>query len=233
MPFCLPAYPSPFPPVCIPSCLPDFLSPPCLGSRNSSSVVDVGRVEATVAEIGDLLYYCNDAMNAGVPALSQVVADHLLSIWLHPVLLASLSETPSPPAPDCSSAARAEKESGDPRAAEGRATAGSSKDVSVQAAAGLLDLVRAPATMSAHMAGSPEERCLDLLFIVCIFLYGSGAPALVVATRFLARAQDSLVLVIANTCSNIIFHNRPLWMLKLASPMLQLASPIPQPFPCV
>ncbi|CAI5481011.1 unnamed protein product [Closterium sp. Yama58-4] len=65
--------------------------------RNFGSIVDVGRVEASIAEIGDLLYYCNDVMSAGIPQLSEVVSEHLLSIWVFPVLLASLSpESGSP-----------------------------------------------------------------------------------------------------------------------------------------
>ncbi|CAI5954268.1 unnamed protein product [Closterium sp. NIES-64] len=65
--------------------------------RNFGSIVDVGRVEASIAEIGDLLYYCNDVMSAGIPQLSEVVSEHLLSNWVFPVLLASLSpESGSP-----------------------------------------------------------------------------------------------------------------------------------------
>ncbi|CAI7865114.1 unnamed protein product, partial [Closterium sp. NIES-54] len=71
--------------------------PPSPECRNFGSIVDVGRVEASIAEIGDLLYYCNDVMSAGIPQLSEVVSEHLLSIWVFPVLLASLSpESGSP-----------------------------------------------------------------------------------------------------------------------------------------
>lgn len=49
------------------------------------------RLEGKIAEIGDLLYYCNDILNAGVPALSAVMMDHLLNILVLPVLLVSLT----------------------------------------------------------------------------------------------------------------------------------------------
>ena len=51
-------------------------------------------------------------------------------------------------------------------------------------------------------------------------LYGRGTPICVAVTRFFAHAHDMLVLVDANACHGLIFQNRPLWVLELASPML-------------
>ena len=53
-----------------------------------------------------------------------------------------------------------------------------------------------------------------------LHLFQCGAPISVAATRFIAHAHDMLVIVDANTCHGLIFQNRPLWMLKLAFPML-------------
>ena len=47
-----------------------------------------------------------------------------------------------------------------------------------------------------------------------------GAPVSMVATRFIAHTHDMLVLVNANACHGLIFQNRPLWGLVLASLML-------------
>ncbi|GAQ82513.1 hypothetical protein KFL_001140010 [Klebsormidium nitens] len=52
---------------------------------------NTSRLEGKIAEVGDLLYYCNDILNSGVPALSAVVMDHLLTILVLPVLLVSLT----------------------------------------------------------------------------------------------------------------------------------------------
>ena len=51
-------------------------------------------------------------------------------------------------------------------------------------------------------------------------LYRRGAPICVVVTRFFAQAHDMLVLVVANACHDLIFQNRPLWVLELAPPMV-------------
>ena len=51
-------------------------------------------------------------------------------------------------------------------------------------------------------------------------LYRRGAPICVAVTRFFAHAHDMLVLVVANACHGLIFQNRPLWVLELASPTL-------------
>eukprot|EP00897_Mesotaenium_endlicherianum_P003075 jgi/Mesen1/2796/ME000170S01896 len=51
----------------------------------------LGRLEGAIAEIGDLLYYCNDVMNAGIEELSAIMSQHLLSILVFPVLLEALA----------------------------------------------------------------------------------------------------------------------------------------------
>jgi len=51
-------------------------------------------------------------------------------------------------------------------------------------------------------------------------LYRRGALIRVAAMRFIAHAHDMLVLVNANECHGLIFQNRPLWVLELASPTL-------------
>ena len=47
-----------------------------------------------------------------------------------------------------------------------------------------------------------------------------GTPVSIAATHFVAHTHNMLVLVNANACHGLIFKNRPLWVLELASPML-------------
>lgn len=49
-----------------------------------------GRLEGAVAEIGDLLYYCNDIINSGVPALKSIMTKHIMNVLVLPLLLPSL-----------------------------------------------------------------------------------------------------------------------------------------------
>lgn len=49
-----------------------------------------GRLEGAIAEIGDLLYYCNDIINSGVPALRSIMTKHIMNILVLPLLLPSL-----------------------------------------------------------------------------------------------------------------------------------------------
>ena len=49
-----------------------------------------GRLEGAIAEIGDLLYYCNDIINSGVPALRPIMTKHIMNILVLPLLLPSL-----------------------------------------------------------------------------------------------------------------------------------------------
>jgi hypothetical protein len=49
-----------------------------------------GRLEGAIAEIGDLLYYCNDIINSGVTALRSIMTKHIMNILVLPLLLPSL-----------------------------------------------------------------------------------------------------------------------------------------------
>lgn len=49
-----------------------------------------GRLEGAIAEIGDLLYYCNDIINSGIPALRSIMTKHIMNILVLPLLLPSL-----------------------------------------------------------------------------------------------------------------------------------------------
>ena len=58
------------------------------------------------------------------------------------------------------------------------------------------------------------------LMLALLNLHRRGARVSVAVTRFFAHAHDMLVPVDANACHGLIFQNRPLWVLQLASPML-------------
>lgn len=49
-----------------------------------------GRLEGAIAEAGDLLYYCNDIINSGVPALRSIMTKHIMHMLVLPVLIPSL-----------------------------------------------------------------------------------------------------------------------------------------------
>lgn len=59
-------------------------------SKSPDSGQMQGRVEGAIAEIGDLLYYCNDIINSGVPALKSIMTKHIMNILVLPLLLPSL-----------------------------------------------------------------------------------------------------------------------------------------------
>ncbi|KAG0577452.1 hypothetical protein KC19_5G157100 [Ceratodon purpureus] len=59
-------------------------------SRSPDSGQMQGRLEGAIAEIGDLLYYCNDIINSGVPALRSIMTKHIMNILVLPLLLPSL-----------------------------------------------------------------------------------------------------------------------------------------------
>jgi hypothetical protein len=50
----------------------------------------IGRLEAAIAEIGDLLFYCNDIMSSGIPGLNELMSKHVLDLLLKPVLVPAL-----------------------------------------------------------------------------------------------------------------------------------------------
>lgn len=49
-----------------------------------------GRLEGAIAEIGDLLYYCNDIINSNVPALKSIMTKNIMNSLVLPLLLPSL-----------------------------------------------------------------------------------------------------------------------------------------------
>lgn len=51
---------------------------------------NAGRLEGAIAEAGDLLYYCNDIINSGVPALRSIMTKHIMHMLVLPVLIPSL-----------------------------------------------------------------------------------------------------------------------------------------------
>lgn len=59
-------------------------------AKNPDSLQIIGRLEEAIAEIGDLLYYCNDIINAGVSDLSRLMTKHILELLVVPVLIPSL-----------------------------------------------------------------------------------------------------------------------------------------------
>lgn len=52
-----------------------------------------GRLEAAIAETGDLLYYCNDIINSDVPALRTIMTKHIMHMLVLPLLLPALHPT--------------------------------------------------------------------------------------------------------------------------------------------
>lgn len=78
---------------------PQLVSVHCASSCNTScgllnsfpdSAQMHGRLEGAIAEAGDLLYYCNDIINSGVPALRSIMTKHIMHILVLPVLVPSL-----------------------------------------------------------------------------------------------------------------------------------------------
>lgn len=59
-------------------------------AKNPDSLQTMGRLEEAIAETGDLLYYCNDIINAGMPDLSRLMTQHILDLLVIPVLIPSL-----------------------------------------------------------------------------------------------------------------------------------------------
>lgn len=59
-------------------------------AKNPESLLIIGRLEEAIAEVGDLLYYCNDIINAGISGLSRLMAKHMLELLVVPVLIPCL-----------------------------------------------------------------------------------------------------------------------------------------------
>eukprot|EP00850_Spirogloea_muscicola_P019717 SM000197S05460 [mRNA] locus=s197:215652:223016:+ [translate_table: standard] len=59
-------------------------------ARGQASSQSIDRLEAAIAEVGDLLYYCNDIMCSNNGNLVALLAKHMLDILIRPVLLGSL-----------------------------------------------------------------------------------------------------------------------------------------------
>ncbi|KAL3683721.1 hypothetical protein R1sor_001743 [Riccia sorocarpa] len=62
-------------------------------ARTPQSAVTSGRLEGAIAEIGDLLFYCNDIMCSGIPRLNELMSKHIANILVFPVLIPSLCPT--------------------------------------------------------------------------------------------------------------------------------------------
>ena len=58
--------------------------------RNPDSSQTIAKLEEAIAETGDLLFYCNDIINAGMPPLSKLMSRHILDLLVIPVLIPSL-----------------------------------------------------------------------------------------------------------------------------------------------
>lgn len=58
--------------------------------RAPQSAATIGRLEAAIAEIGDLLFYCNDIMSSGIPGLNELMSKNVLNLLVKPVLVPSL-----------------------------------------------------------------------------------------------------------------------------------------------
>eukprot|EP00250_Pteridium_aquilinum_P000284 c10318_g1_i1 orf=684-2747(+) len=58
--------------------------------KNPDSLQIMGKLEEAIAETGDLLYYCNDIINAGITELSRLMTQHILDLLVIPVLIPSL-----------------------------------------------------------------------------------------------------------------------------------------------
>ncbi|BBN04515.1 hypothetical protein Mp_3g05320 [Marchantia polymorpha subsp. ruderalis] len=59
-------------------------------ARAPQSAPTIGRLEAAIAEIGDLLFYCNDIMCSGIPKLNELMSKHIANLLVLPVLIPSL-----------------------------------------------------------------------------------------------------------------------------------------------
>lgn len=59
-------------------------------TRAPQSAPTIGRLEAAIAEIGDLLFYCNDIMCSGIPKLNELMSKHIANLLVLPVLIPSL-----------------------------------------------------------------------------------------------------------------------------------------------
>lgn len=59
-------------------------------TKNPDALHITGKLEEAIAETGDLLYYCNDIINAGIADLSRLMTQHILDLLVIPVLIPSL-----------------------------------------------------------------------------------------------------------------------------------------------
>ncbi|KAH6555462.1 hypothetical protein KP509_1Z252700 [Ceratopteris richardii] len=59
-------------------------------ARNPESQPILSKLYEAIAETGDLLFYCNDIINAGVSELSRLMTRHILDLLVIPVLIPSL-----------------------------------------------------------------------------------------------------------------------------------------------
>lgn len=58
--------------------------------RFPESIQLQGRLESAILETGDLLYYCNDIINAGIPALRTLMTKHIMHLIVLPLLLPAI-----------------------------------------------------------------------------------------------------------------------------------------------
>jgi hypothetical protein len=82
MPPCLPARPS----ACLPPCPYVQVLDRLLSSWDVASPQAQGAAEACLAEVEDLLSYCNDVLTTGVATLGQLLLDCLWQAFVGPVL---------------------------------------------------------------------------------------------------------------------------------------------------
>ncbi|CAM6039399.1 unnamed protein product [Sphagnum compactum] len=59
-------------------------------ARFPESIQLQGRLESAILETGDLLYYCNDIINAGIPALRTLMTKHIMHLIVFPLLLPAI-----------------------------------------------------------------------------------------------------------------------------------------------
>ncbi|CAM6017014.1 unnamed protein product [Sphagnum balticum] len=59
-------------------------------ARFPESIQLQGRLESAILETGDLLYYCNDIINAGIPALRTLMTKHIMHLIVLPLLLPAI-----------------------------------------------------------------------------------------------------------------------------------------------
>ncbi|KAI5063185.1 hypothetical protein GOP47_0021732 [Adiantum capillus-veneris] len=59
-------------------------------AKNPDSLPIMAKLEEAVAETGDLLFYCNDIINADIAELSRLMTQHILDLLVIPVLIPSL-----------------------------------------------------------------------------------------------------------------------------------------------